>query len=121
MKFFFGLCLLRGLAVDSSRAAYRTRRETILGASRTILPWTSTSKPSRASRVDVEDLPALAAKSGGADAAPAAVVREGRGCEGGRAKDSGWYGIVESSKEMTLQGGVGSVVRRGGKRNRRYG
>ena len=72
-------------------------------------------------RVDVEDLPALAAKSGGADAAPAAVVREGRGCAGGRAVDSGWYGIVESSKEMTLQGGVGSVVRRGGKRNRRYG
>ena len=72
-------------------------------------------------RVDVEDLPALAAKSGGADAAPAAVVREGRGCAGGRAVDSGWYGIVEASKEMTLQGGVGSVVRRGGKRNRRYG
>jgi len=72
-------------------------------------------------RVDVEDLPALAAKSGGADAAPAAVVREGRGCAGGRAVDSGWYGIVEASKEMTLQGGVGSVVRRGGRRNRRHG
>ena len=103
---FCGCHALRAVRLPNRGPVHTQQRRTCTRFDRTNFKFCAiAAPPSRTPRLSVS----------------AAVVREGRGCEGGRAKDSGWYGIVESSKEMTLQGGVGSVVRRGGKRNRRFG